>query len=126
MSDDLTTPAGIESRLRQLVTDLTHAQQALAAARDAEVRAKHTYEAARRRALLSEECPRVARGAVTTAERDAWVDEATARERWQWELAVVRREAAQDHLKVLRDQAVIVMSLASSVRAAYAVAGSGL
>src|SRR5690606_15957079 len=106
--------------------DLTRAQVALAQARDAEVRAKHTFEAARRRALLSEDCPKVSRGQVTTAERDAWVDEATARERWQWELAVVRREAAQDHLRILRDQAVIVMSLGKSVTAAYQMAGVGL
>jgi|SRR5690606_15306541 len=126
MSDDLTTPAGVEARLRQLVTELTLAQQALAKARDEEVRAKHAYEAARRRALLSEECPRVARGAVTTADRDAWVDEQVKHECWLYELAEVKREAAQDHLRVVRDQAMIVMSLGKSVTAAYQMAGVGL
>jgi hypothetical protein len=125
VSDDLTTPAGVEARLRRLVTDLSLSQQALAECRDAEVRAKHTFEAARRQALLSDDCPKVARGAVTTAERDAWVDERIKHERWKYELAEVRRETAQDHMKVVRDQAMIVMSLGNSVRTAYNVAGSG-
>jgi len=122
---DLTTPVGIESKLRDLVTDLAGAQQALARVRDEEVRAKHAYEAVRRAALLSEECPKVARGTVTTAERDAWVDEQTKRECWLYELAEAKREAAQDHLRTVRDQAMIVMSLNNSVRTAYNVAGSG-
>ncbi|TQS30009.1 hypothetical protein [Microbispora sp. KK1-11] len=124
MSDDLTTLAGVESRLRQLVTDLTLAQQALAKTRDDEVRAKHVYEASRRAALLSEDCPKVARGMVTTADRDAWVDEQVKRECWLYELAEVKREAAQDHLRVLRDQAMIVMSLGKSVQAAFQMSGA--
>jgi hypothetical protein len=123
VSDDLTTPAGVESRLRSLVTDLTQAQQALAKCRDQEVRTKHAYEAARRTALLSEECPKVARGGLTTAERDAWVDEQVKDERWLYGVAEARREAAQDHLRVVRDQAMVVMALGKSITAAYAVAG---
>ena len=125
MSDDLTTPVGIESRLRQLVTDLAVSQQALAKTRDDEVRAKHAYGAAKRRHLLSPECPKVTRGGYTTAERDAWVDEKAKEECWKYELAEAKREAAQDHLRVVRDQAMVVMSLNSSVRTAYNVAGSG-
>jgi len=125
VSDDLTTPVGVESRMRRLVTDLTHAQQSLARARDAEVDAKHTFEAARRRALFSGDCPKVARGGYTTADRDAWVDEQVKTSRYQYDVAVAKREAAQDHLRVVRDQSMIVMALASSIRAAYAVAGSG-
>ncbi|MFN2636823.1 MAG: hypothetical protein ABR585_07350 [Gemmatimonadaceae bacterium] len=125
MSDDLTTPVGVESRLRALVGDLTHAQQQLALARDTEVRAKHAYEAAKRRALLSEGRPKVTRGGTTTAERDAWVDEQAKRECWQHALAESHREAAQDHMRVVRDQAMVVMALGKSVTAAYNVAGSG-
>ena len=123
MSDDLTTPVGVESRLRSLVTELTKAQQSLSSARDTEVRNKHAYEAARRKALLSEECPKVARGGLTTAERDAWVDEQVKDERWLYGVAEARREAAQDHLRVVRDQAMVVMALSKSISAAYAVAG---
>lgn len=125
MSEDLTTPIGVEGKLRQLVTDLTLAQQALALARNEEVRAKHAYNAARRAVLMSPDCPKVSRGSVTTADRDAWVDEKVRDECWKYELAEVKREAAQDHLRVVRDQAVIVMAIASSIRTAYNVAGSG-
>ncbi|TDD54539.1 hypothetical protein E1286_04940 [Nonomuraea terrae] len=125
MSDDLTTPVGIEARLRRIVTDLTMSQQTLAKVRDEEVNAKHGYEAARRRALFSDHCPKVARGGYTTADRDAWVDEQVKNQRYQYDLAVAKREAAQDLLRVVRDQAMVVMALANSVRAAYQVAGSG-
>lgn len=125
MSDDLTTPVGVESRLRALVGDLTRAQQQLAQARDHEVRSKHAYEAAKRRALLAEDRPKVTRGGTTTAERDAWVDEQAKHECWQYALAETQREAAQDHMRVVRDQAMIVMALGKSVTAAYNVAGSG-
>jgi hypothetical protein len=37
----------------------------------------------------------------------------------------VTRESAQDHLRVLRDQAEIVRSLGASVRQAYELAGVG-
>jgi hypothetical protein len=122
---DLTTPAGIEDRLRHLVNDLARAQMTLAGVRDAEVEAKHGYEAARRRAMFSGDCPKVSRGGYTTADRDAWVDEQAKTQRYQYDLAVAKREAAQDLLRVVRDQAMVVMALANSVRTAYAVAGSG-
>ena len=126
MSDDLTTPVGIEARLRYLVTEMTHAQLTLAAARDEEVDAKHAHQAARRRALFSKDCPKVARGGYTTADRDAWVEEMAAEQQRQHDVATVRRETAQDRLRVLRDQGEIVRSLGASVRQAYGVAGSGL
>ncbi|MER5420387.1 hypothetical protein [Streptosporangium roseum] len=125
MSDDLTTPIGVESRLRHLVTALTQAQIALAKKRDEEVAAKHAYQAARRRAIFSPDSPKVTRGGYTTADRDAWVDEKAANEHVQYDVAVAAREAAQDHLRVVRDQAMVVMSIGSSVRTAYNVAGSG-
>ncbi|MFI6594905.1 hypothetical protein ACIBHX_01585 [Nonomuraea sp. NPDC050536] len=122
---DLTTPTGIEDRLRQLVNDLASAQLTLARVRDVEVDAKHTYEAARRAALFSGQCPKVTRGGYTTAERDAWVDGQVAVQRRAYDLAVAKREAAQDLLRVVRDQAMVVMALANSVRTAYQVAGRG-
>jgi len=125
VSEDLTTPVGVESRLRQLVTDLSHAQRALAQKRDAEVAAKHVYQAARRGAILAPDSPKVTRGGYTTADRDAWVDDNTANEHIRYDVAVAAREAAQDHLRVVRDQAMIVMALANSIRTAYSVAGSG-
>jgi hypothetical protein len=125
VSEDLTTPTGIESKLTSLVTELTNAQLALAAARNTEVRAKHAYEAEKRATLLGINCPKVTRGGFTTAERDAWVEEQVKVARWEYAVAEAKREAAQDHLRVVRDQAVVVMAIGSSVRTAYSVAGSG-
>jgi multidrug efflux pump subunit AcrA (membrane-fusion protein) len=119
------TPLAIEAKLRRLVTDLTRAQTALAQARDNEVDAKHEYERARRRALLSDKSPKVTRGGYTTAERDAWVDDQVTDLRLKYDRATVARESAQDHLRVLRDQAEIVRSLGASVRQAYELAGVG-
>ena len=119
------TPIYIENRMRLLVNKLTTSQRALAEARDQEVAAKHRYEALRRRTLLSADCPKVARGGITTAERDAWVDERCAAEELDYDLAVVRRESASDHLRTLRDQAVLVSALAKSVGQSYAMAGTG-
>jgi hypothetical protein len=125
VSGDLTTPVGVEARLRHLVTDLSLAQRELAAKRDEEVKAKHAYHAARRRAIFAPESPKVARGGYTTADRDAWVDDKTANEHVMYDVAVAAREAAQDHLRVVRDQAMVVMAINSSMRTAYNVAGSG-
>ena len=122
-SPETLTPVDIERRLRSLVNDLTRAQLALAQARDIEVDAKHALGRARRRALLSDKAPKVSRGGATTAERDAWVDDQVADLYFAYDKATVARESAQDHLRVLRDQAEIVRSLGASVRQAYELAG---
>ena len=122
---DALTPVDIERRLRSLVNDLTRAQQALAQARDIEVDRKHELNRERRRALLSQGRPKVERGGFTTAERDAWVDDKVSDLQFTYDKAVIARESAQDHLRVLRDQAEIVRSLGASVRTAYEMAGVG-
>jgi hypothetical protein len=117
------TPVSIEAKLRSLVTELTRAQQSLAQARDLEVEAKHELNRARRKALLGGNAPKVARGGFTTAERDAWVDREVEDLQERYDRASVVRESAQDHLRVVRDQAEIVRSLGVSVRTTYEMAG---
>jgi len=117
------TPLAVEAKLRQLVTDLSRAQAALAQARDLEVDAKHEHDRARRRAILSEKSPKVSRGGYTTADRDAWVDEQVADLKFAADKATVIREAAVDRLRVLIVQADLVRSLGSSVRQAFELAG---
>ncbi len=119
------SPVQIERKLHSLVTDLTKAQLDLARVRDREVAAKHVYEASHRRAVLSPDCPKVTRGGVTTAERDAWVGAQVADDERAYEIAVAVREAATDHLRTLNTQSVIVAALAKSVGASYAFAGRG-
>jgi hypothetical protein len=122
VSDPL-TPVAIEGKLRQLVGDLGRAQAALAQARDTEVDARHAYERARRRALLSEKSPKVTRGGYTVAEQAAWVETQCEDLRFAADKATVTREAAQDHLRTLLAQAEIVRSLGVSVRQAYELPG---
>jgi hypothetical protein len=118
------TPLDVEAKLRSLVTDLTRAQAALAQARDLEVDARHEYDRARRRALLSEKSPKVTRGGYTVAEQSAWVDEQCTDLKFAADKAAVVREAAQDRLRVLLAQAEIVRSLGASVRQAYEMAAA--
>jgi hypothetical protein len=116
-------PVAIERKVRQIANEMTHAQSKLAALRDEEVAAKHTYERTQRRALLSSECPKVTRGGWTTAERDAWVDEQCAPVRELYEVAEVHRKAAEDHLRTLFQQGTLAAVLAKSVHQAYQLSG---
>lgn len=118
------TPVQIESKLRGLVTALTKSQKDLSEARDAEVEAELGYKAAHRRALLDPERPRVERGGFTTAELAAWVDERCSDEYGAYRVAEARRKAAEDFLRVTRDQASVVQTLARSVQQAYGMAGA--
>jgi len=118
------SPLTVETMLRRLVTDLTIAQQDLARARDEEVDARHEYKRARRRAQLSEKAPKVTRGGYTVAEQAAWVETQCEDLELAADKATVRREAAQDRLRVLLAQAEVVRSLGASVRQAYEMAGT--
>jgi hypothetical protein len=119
------SPVDIERKLRALVNDLALAYKDLAEARDAEVHAKHEFESAHRSALLDPNRPRVERGGLTTAERDAWVGERCSAQKWEYDVAEAVRKAAEDHLRVVRDQASLVQTLARSVHQAYSMAGTG-
>jgi hypothetical protein len=117
------TPLDVERKLRQLVSDLTRAQETLREARDAQADARHEYDRARRQALLSEKSPKVTRGGYTVAEQAAWVDEECADLKFAADKAAVVREAAVDRLRVTLAQAGIVRSLGASVRQAFEMAG---
>ena len=117
------TPVAIEARLRYLYNRLAWTQKHLAEARDAEVAAKQALLSARRRVLLAPDSPKVTRGGYTTADRDAFVDSAVEDLEFAYRIAEAAREAAQDLLRITRDQASIVQSLGVSVRQAYGMAG---
>lgn len=117
------TPVQIESKLSQSITELTQAQRALQEARDLETDTEIAYKRAYYRATLDENAPRVARDGYTVAERDAWV---ALRCQGEWEAfrrAATVREAAQDHLRTVRDVTEVLRSLGASVRTAYEGAG---
>lgn len=117
------TPVEIERRLRLSITTLTQAQGALREARDAETEAEIAYKTAHYRATLSKEAPAVERGGATVGERDAWVGSRTLNEWSAYRRAQTTREAAQDHLRTVRDVVEVLRSLGASVRSAYEGAG---
>src|SRR3954447_22437438 len=124
MSDpDLDTPIGIENALKRLITSLTQAQRELANARDTAVMAELDYKSARRRHLLSDEAPVVARNSTTVDERNAWVEAKCEDEERTWRIADAARDAAQDRLRILRDDVTLLVTLSSSIRTSYEVAG---
>lgn len=116
------SPVAVEAKLRALVTALTQAQQTLSKARDAEVDAEIALMRARDE--IAKAAPKVARGEFTVAEREAWIDTAV---RDEWEVlrrAEAERKNAEDLLRVTRDQASVVQSLARGVDTAYRLAGA--
>jgi hypothetical protein len=121
--DHALTPVAAERRLVALDTEMTKAELALRKARDTEVDRKHEYEAARRQAGFDKDCPVVARGRATVDERKQWIDDRCAVQQRAYDLAVAAREAAQDHHRTVRDQAMVAMALLRSVTTAYNIAG---
>ena len=109
----------VQERLHTVHQDMAAAQSALRVARDKETHAAEAYRMAIVKATLSPDCPRPKRGedGVTVAYRDAWVDDATSDARFQAAVAEATRKAAEDALRVARDQASVVQSLASLMRA---------
>lgn len=113
------TPDQVLQRLYDVHQLLTSAQRQVASARDVEVQATEALRMAVVRATLSGDCPKPKRGenGVTVADRDAWVDQATADERFAAAVAEATRKAAEDSLRVTRDQASVVQSMSALMRA---------
>lgn len=116
-------PVEVEQKLRHCITQLYQAEKVLAECRDSEVNAELHYRAQHRKALLSEDCPKVTRGGYTVTERDAWVENQCASAYDSYRLWQARTAAAQDHVRITRDVASTVQSIASLVRQAFSMAG---
>jgi hypothetical protein len=117
------TPIQVEQQLTRSITRLVNAQRALQRARDEETSCEIDYRRALWAATLDPTAPTVERGGFTVAERDAWVSQ-RAEEQWvAYRIAQTKREAAQDHLRTVRDVVEVLRSLGASVRTAYEGAG---
>lgn len=114
----LTLPQVLQ-RLHDVHHELASGQKILARARDAEVTALEALRMATARATLSPDCPRPKRGenGVTVADRDSWVDQEVEAERQAAMGAEAHRKAAEDYLRVVRDQASVVQSMSALMRA---------
>lgn len=118
------TPDDAEKAMRWVLRAMYDAQRDLREQRDSEVSAKHEFERTRRAALLSPACPKVTRGGYTTAERDAWVDRECAAEREHYELIEATRKAAEDRVRTLNAQSMVIAALAKQVNLAYQTVGA--
>lgn len=118
------TPVDAEKALRWVLRAMLDAQRGLAQARDVEVASKHEFEAARRHAFFSPGCPKVERGSATVADREAYIERETAEQRQSYELATATKEAAQDHLRTLNSQSVVLSALAKNVQQTFGVVGA--
>lgn len=92
--------------------------------RDTEIDAKHTFESAKRAAFFSPGCPKPERGGYTVADREAFIERECAEARRVFELATAAREAAQDALRVLDKQSVVLASLNKNAQQAFNLAGA--
>lgn len=119
---DPDTPVGAEAKLESYRDALDTAREELRKARDAEVDAKDARDAAKRRAQLSADCPKVGvfDGVRTTvAYQQAWIEEQVAAEERGYQVAKLARQAASDHLRTLGKQGGFQQSITASVREAY-------
>jgi hypothetical protein len=117
----------VQERLHTVHQDMAACQSALRVARDKETHAAEAHRMAVARATLSDECPRPKRGenGVTVADRDAWVDTETSDARFAAAVAEATRKAAEDALRVARDQASVVQSLSALMRAEMSLTTPG-
>ncbi|MFB6392577.1 hypothetical protein [Polymorphospora lycopeni] len=118
------TPTDAENALRWVLRAMHDAARQLADLRNEEVAAKHDFEAAKRRAFFAGDCPKVERGGYTVADREAYIERATVDQRQAYELASAAKEAAQDHLRTLNSQSVVMSALAKNVHATWNVVGA--
>jgi hypothetical protein len=109
------TPADAEKALRWVLRAMYDTQIQLAGHRDAELAAKHIFERKKREAFFDEKCPTPARGVATVADREAFVERESAREREEYEIAQAYTAAASEHLRTLRDQSMVIAALSKTV-----------
>lgn len=116
----------VQERLYNVHQDLAAAQRSLRAARDREVEAAAALRMARAAAFLDPDCPKPKRGenGVTVADRDAWVDRSTHEAWFAHEVAEATRKAAEDALRVVRDQASVVQSVAGLMKSEMSLSGT--
>lgn len=117
------TPVAIEQKLTSLVSEISRSQKDLAEARDVEAATEAALKRAQVTAFFRDDCPTPARGGLTVADREMWIDRETL-DVWEaHRTAVKAREIAVDHVRAVLAQSEVVRSLGASVRTAYNVAG---
>lgn len=113
------TPIQIEQALNQLMNAVAKNQIMLMQLRSAEVDSKIAYERKHLNITMGDECPRVARGGTTVAERDDWIRDKEFAEYEAYEQAKKRTKNCRDYMEMLQQQCSLVQSMNKSVVASY-------
>lgn len=116
------TPPGAEARLEAYRDQLDVAREKLREARDEELAAKENRDAAKRRAQLSPDCPKVGvfdGVRITVAYQVAWIEDQIADLEHAYQLKKVARQAASDHLDTLGKQGSYQQTVTKSVTDDY-------
>lgn len=113
-------PGHTDALLQLVNNELERTSDLVAEARRRLAAAQETFKKAEARLLLSEDCPRVGRaaGAVTAAERDAWVLRHLAAEWKAQHEAEVLLTIATDNAWKVKDQLSLVQSLNNNAQSA--------
>jgi hypothetical protein len=117
------TPVAVERELADLSDRLEELRLQLVDARNAENDAKRAYEIMKVRAAAHSACPRVKRGEVTVAERQAWIDEHCLDAQLALQDAKNLRVIASEALRNAQKQVETVQSIGASVRTSYQYTG---
>jgi hypothetical protein len=113
------TPLQVEQRLRFYNAELDKAIENVRVARHAELLALQNKNDAHEDAMLSDDCPVVARNAFTVAYRDAWVAKRIRIQARALEGAKVNRQSAVEYLNTVKEQVSIFQSINKGVDTAY-------
>lgn len=85
--------------------------------------AKDIYEKAKRRVLLSEDCPKVRRNGWTVAERDAYVDDQCETVLTAYRLAEAAFDTAKSTVFAVKDQISAAQTASSNLRTEMTMLG---
>ena len=113
------TPIAVERELVSLHARLEELRLQLVDARNLENEAKRAFEVAKVKAAMHPACPRVKRGEVTVAERQAWIDEHILDQMLLLDDAKNMRVIASEALRTAQKQVELVQSVGASVRTSY-------
>jgi hypothetical protein len=113
----------VNQRLRFLGPASDQANRQYEKARFALANAKDALEKAKRRTLLSEDCPKVRRDGWTVAERDAYVDDKCATEHTAYLLAQAAMDTATNTVFAVKEQISSAQTLSQNIRSEASLAG---
>lgn len=115
----------VNQRLKFLSVASDRANVGFEKARNALAQADDALDKARRKLLLSDECPKVRRNGWTVAERDAWVDSRCETENTTYVFAKAAFDTATSTVFAVKDQISAAQTASSNLRTEMTMLGGG-